>query len=187
MAVATAKSGALGGAVAIGLVVTWVDSNIGQLFWIVLALGLLDVLITTADDLTRHTELAPGRMMKAAATLAIPVFIRAFFATTLTSGITGTSLHTSMQYAMAAVIAAQVAGLLPRLVELQRYLTKLVTPHNRAARVAIDALTADELVRLAKLLEARLADVSPSAADKVQGAVAADVPPEALANRRDGQ
>ena len=146
-----------------GALIGWIDTNLGELFWLVLGLTVLDILIGVGKDvaLNASVTITPGKMLKGLAAVGIPVFVRTFAVDA-----TGANIHYALQTAFAAIIVVQLTAIMPEAYTFIKYAAKSLSNGNKAVEMDLTNISDHELGVLIAKLEARLSQNGASAADK---------------------
>lgn len=150
------KTTAIGLSVVLGALVAWVNTNLGELFWVVLALAGLDILIGVVQDTVLHEPKAfpttTNKMLKSVGAIAIPVFIANF-----KTGVNLTDMHAALQMMFALVIIAQLSGIVPLFLKVLAQVATKLSGGSKNTAILIDKLGADEAARLIVTLQKKLA------------------------------
>lgn len=136
-----------------GAVIGWVDTNLGELFWIVLTLTIADILVGIVKDAFSNTpiQLTPGKMLKGLAAVGIPVFVRTFAVDA-----TGANIHYALQTAFAAIIVVQLTAILPVVYSLLQKTINSLSMGNKSVARELSKLSEAELLTLINSMKARV-------------------------------
>lgn len=151
------KSAMLGISVVVSGVVTWVDVNLGSLFWIVVILGLVEIVEATVMDAMGKTKEVPSKFLKTFGAMGMPVLLRTF-----SQGISVSSLHSSFQIVFAVIIMAQLVAVVPNTLSLLKLAASKLSGGSKSETLAIEKLGQAELMKLLGDINAQIQKNAPS-------------------------
>lgn len=131
----------------------WVSSNLGSLFWILLAVSMVDFIIGWVLMMAKQKEqLFTFKSIRTFAVLGVPVIIGNF-----AQGINHASLFSAMQIVFAILIFAQLSTVVPNIITAIKFVSAKLFGKKSPITQEIDHMGITELQKLVKAIDEAIA------------------------------